>query len=295
MGVNSQKKETNMKKFLHKVLQIIVALLPMLVTLGIQIAVTIPVTFYYFSAKGLTGDLPTPDENLFQWIFDTITKSDYTIYVTVVWGIISMVVLVLWYRKIHNPAEDETVKANMNIYSIGGLILLVVGLQFAINYFYAIAEGYFPTAFKQYNDMLSFEDSTPIGFLIMAVYGMFIAPIHEEFLNRGVTLHYAQKAMPFWLANIFQALLFGFLHMNIVQGSYAFIVGIVLGYVYHEAKNIWIPILFHMGFNIFGLLVPLTTLDSTGTSAQVLIGLIGSAVAISGAVLFRTSIRLRES
>ena len=294
MGENSQKKETNMKKFLHKVLQIIVALLPMLVTLGIQIAVTIPVTFYYFGAKGLTGDLPTPDENLFQWIFDTITKSDYTIYVTVVWGIISMVVFFLWYHRIHDGSKDIPARKTLTAYGLSGLLLMMVGLQIGIQYLYSLVEFYVPEIFEKYNQLMDMGQYGTVGYIIMLLYGILVAPVHEELLNRGVTMHYALKALPFWAANLLQAALFGILHMNIVQGSYAFIVGLVLGYIYKASGNLKVPILLHMAFNLFGSLIPLMPLSTDEPSAYILVGVLGVIVALSGWMLFKTATRMRD-
>ncbi|SFQ14382.1 hypothetical protein SAMN02910358_00847 [Lachnospiraceae bacterium XBB1006] len=283
-----------MKRFFHKVLQILFSCLPILITIGIQLAVAIPVTVYYFWFLGYEGQLPASGTDWYQWFKNTLTRSDYAIYVTAVWGLVSLTLFYLWYRRVHNTKEDVPVKHFLTPYSVGGLILMVIGLQLSINYFYSLLEPLMPGIFEKYNDVLSFPDSTPVGYAVLIVYGVIIAPIHEEFLNRGVTLHYASKAMPFWVANLFQALLFGLLHMNPVQSSYAFLVGIVIGYIYHTAKNIWIPIFFHMAFNLFGTMVPLMPLKNSTTSAYVLVGVIGLTVAISGCILYRTSIRIQE-
>lgn len=284
-----------MKKFFHKLGQVLLSFVPLLVTLAIQVAVTIPVSIYYFGFLGFNGKLKaSPGTDITKWITDLMLHSDYAIYVTVAWGIISMVVFVLWYRHLHDSRKDVPVKKTLTPYTIGGMALLVIGLQLSINYFYSIIEPLIPGVFEQYNEILSFPDSSPVGIIILMVYGIVIAPIHEEFLNRGVTLHFAQKAMPFWLANLFQALLFGLLHMNPVQSSYAFLVGIVLGLIYRSAKNIWIPILFHMAFNLFGTLVPLMPLKTNSVSAYMLVGCIGLAIAASGCVLYRTALHMQE-
>ena len=54
----------------------------------------------------------------------------------------------------------------------------------------------------------------------------------------GADLRYARCTLPFWLANIWQALLFGLLHMNVLQGVYAFTVGLVLGFICHRGRGI---------------------------------------------------------
>ena len=54
----------------------------------------------------------------------------------------------------------------------------------------------------------------------------------------------------FPIANVIQAFLFGVLHMNLVQGCYAFIGGLVLGYVAHKYQSVLASMLLHMFMNV---------------------------------------------
>ena len=56
--------------------------------------------------------------------------------------------------------------------------------------------------------------------LILVLYSVLIGPVCEELIFRGLTLKYAKRAMPFWVANFLQALLFGVFHMNMIQDVY---------------------------------------------------------------------------
>lgn len=285
-----------MKRFFHKAWQILLCILPIIVTLGIQLAVTIPITIYYFAALGFSGALPDSTSDLFDWVTQVIYHSDYAIYVSAAWGLVSLFAFYIWYKKLHNKDQDIPVKNTLTKFNLAGLLLLVVGLQVAIQYFYGLLETVFPSLFTTYNEMMDLTSGNEIlGILIMLFYGILIAPIHEEFLNRGVILHFAKNAMPFWLANIFQAALFGLLHMNLIQGTYAFIAGVVLGYIYEKAQNIRVPILFHMLFNIFGTMIPLMPLKTASTSAYLFAGILGAVLAIAGMVLFNTSIQMRDA
>ena len=286
--------KTKIGRFFHKLGQILFCLVPILATLGIQIAVTIPVTFYYFSALGIAGVGPGEGENIMDWVFRMLFQSDYTVYVTVVWGIISMVVFFLWYHRIHDSSKDIPARKTLTAYGLSGLLLMMVGLQIGIQYLYSLVEFYVPEIFESYNQLMDMGQYGTVGYLIMLLYGILVAPIHEELLNRGVTMHYACKALPFWAANILQAALFGILHMNLVQGSYAFIVGLVLGYIYRASGNLKVPILLHMAFNLFGSLIPLMPLSTDEPSAYVLVGVLGVIIALSGWMLFKTATRMRD-
>lgn len=74
---------------------------------------------------------------------------------------------------------------------------------------------------------------------------VFIAPILEELIFRGVMLSYVLKHKSDWTAILFSALLFGLVHVSPDQVVWSFLGGIFLGYAYLKSKNILVPILFH--------------------------------------------------
>ena len=59
------------------------------------------------------------------------------------------------------------------------------------------------------------------------------------------------------MINILQALFFGIAHLNLVQGSYAFLIGLLAGYLVLRCRSIWAGIAFHMLFNGYYLVEPL--------------------------------------
>jgi len=58
--------------------------------------------------------------------------------------------------------------------------------------------------------------------------------------------------MPILAANIVQAAIFAFFHINLAQGIYTFGLGLLLGYVTYKYKSILPSILLHMFFNLLG-------------------------------------------
>ena len=84
--------------------------------------------------------------------------------------------------------------------------------------------------------------------LSMVLYVGLGAPIFEEILFRGLVMRslepYGKR-----MAILVSALLFGFYHGNPVQTPYAFLVGLVLGYVAMEYNMIWAMVL-HMFNNL---------------------------------------------
>lgn len=91
----------------------------------------------------------------------------------------------------------------------------------------------------------------------------------------------------FWVANVVQALLFGLMHGNIVQGLYTFATGLVLGFLYWRLGDLRYPILLHFGLNASSYLVdPLSELlyacvpESLQFGAYALVGIVALAVAL---------------
>ena len=112
------------------------------------------------------------------------------------------------------------------------------GTQFAAN-FIANLTGYIrPDWLQQYNKLFETSGITDTTF-VTVLYSVILAPICEELIFRGITMRCARKALPFALANLMQAALFGLFHLNWIQGIYAFALGIVLGYVCEHGGSIY--------------------------------------------------------
>lgn len=80
------------------------------------------------------------------------------------------------------------------------------------------------------------------------------APIIEELLFRGIVFKSLRKVAPAWIAILISSVLFGAYHLNIVQASYATLMGIVAGIVYEKKKNLLFPIFVHFANNLVAML-----------------------------------------
>jgi membrane protease YdiL (CAAX protease family) len=84
--------------------------------------------------------------------------------------------------------------------------------------------------------------------LSMFLYMAFGAPITEELLFRGILLRPLEKYGKRF-AILVSAFLFGLMHGNVVQTPFAFVVGMILGYVAVEYNILW-AIVLHMFNNL---------------------------------------------
>ena len=71
------------------------------------------------------------------------------------------------------------------------------------------------------------------------------APLLEELLCRGVVLGSIRERYGVMAAWLGSAAFFAILHLNPVQVVNAFIIGLILGYIYLTTESIWAPIILH--------------------------------------------------
>ncbi len=115
---------------------------------------------------------------------------------------------------------------------------------------------------KQMYDWVSAALETMTGgpfwssFLVTAIF----APIFEEWLCRGMVLRgLLIKMKPAW-AIVISALFFALIHMNPWQALNAFIIGVVMGYLYYKTGSLILTMLIHFVNN--GLAVVMTQIPS---------------------------------
>lgn len=138
--------------------------------------------------------------------------------------------------------------------SLGLLVVLGVCVQFFAAYALSFILDMMPNvkeAYAELVDSLVYYDSKAI------IWVAIVAPVFEECFFRLVVMYLGQKFMPFWIVNIIQAVIFGLYHGNWVQGIYAFILGMLLGFIRHDSGTIFASIILHMSINTAGIICEL--------------------------------------
>ena len=115
----------------------------------------------------------------------------------------------------------------------------------------------------------------------LAVVGVLV-PIAEELLNRALVFRRMRDYVSFVPAMLLSSLLFALMHGNIVQGLYAFGVGMLLAYVYERSGSLAASILLHISANVCSVfLTELPQVEDLLTDARGFFG----AIAVSAAAL----------
>ncbi|NLF43251.1 MAG: CPBP family intramembrane metalloprotease [Bacteroidales bacterium] len=93
--------------------------------------------------------------------------------------------------------------------------------------------------------------NTVLIFITVGIMG----PLIEEVFFRGLVYSELRKVLNAPAVIVIQAFLFAVYHMNLVQGLYAFVIGVVLGIVVYKTGSIWPAIVIHVSFNSINVII----------------------------------------
>lgn len=82
-----------------------------------------------------------------------------------------------------------------------------------------------------------------------------LSPVLEEIFFRGILFRWLRKRIPWSLAMVFSAVIFGLYHWNIPQGIYAFVMGLFLAWSLEQYQTMKAPIVIHMAANLMALML----------------------------------------
>lgn len=226
----------------------------------------LPVLAYFVIQLGCSGAiivvmtvmtmLETPGLNAGELQYIVMNRyMENIVPVLIVSQLAAVLVFGLWYYfvwgKKKRPEGTEKPKA----VKILLIVLLGVAAQFAISGLLSLVDIFVPSALQEYEELMEMAGITEVTVLSL-ISTVILAPLNEELVCRGIVYRLAGKISPrFWVANIVQALAFGILHGNLVQGAYAFVLGLLLGLVYRQFRNIWLCMLLHASMNFSSVLV----------------------------------------
>ena len=192
-----------------------------------------------------------------------------------------LVLAVLWWLYLRPQAilrrEEARPSYPVRVAALAcALLALGVALQVAISSALSLVLPLFPQVMDNYLELMELAGIADEISLITFVEIAVLAPLAEEALCRGVALEFSLRAFypewrsagrpevpaaRFWAANVLQALIFAVTHLNIVQGSYAFFIGLLLGWVMRRTGRLRAAVLLHMAVNaaseLMGVLEPL--------------------------------------
>lgn len=260
---------------------------PLIVGLGIQmICSTLASLIYgiYYGMRAMAeGDKEAMTQDAILGGFNSII-----LYVLILSQLIALIVFGIWYRHQNRGMEKKRLTQVVHVKTLGSILFLGIGLQLFTNLFLQIAYILVPDTLEQYAALV---ETVGIGQVngVSLLATVILAPIVEEIIFRGVTFRIAKRAgAGFLLANLIQAAAFGIYHFNLIQGIYAVMLGLVLGYVTEKYESVYPAVLLHLSYNFAATIISAAAAvlpESVGTQVLVMVVMVGAT--LLGVWLFR--------
>ncbi|WP_175562110.1 CPBP family intramembrane glutamic endopeptidase [Anaerocolumna xylanovorans] len=227
--------------------------LPLLMAFVIQILGGIWVGLIYAVVKGV--QLASQDgldmETVQEAITNDLQNPEFLLLLSAVLGVIDIIVFGIWLKKLKRQEETIEQANSLSVQRVLLIIVLGLCLQIGLSAILTLISHLRPEWFEEYGKLME-QLGMGTSFFSFLYVGI-IGPIAEELICRGVIMKKARRVMPFFAANILQALLFGIYHMNMVQGLYAFAIGLCFGLMRYTFNTLAAPIALHMSVNLSGI------------------------------------------
>lgn len=267
----------------RKIYLLLLAFLPVLASLGIQLAAAFLVSFWFsvVSIVRLLMEGISDPEVLLAGTTTLLVDPLFNDILIIVTFVALVAVFLVWYRKQKDKAApfDE-------VFCIRNTVIILISgiaVQVAVSMCLNLILPLFPQTFERYSALI--ENLVGGNVIIAVISTAVLAPIAEELIFRELMMKQLRQMFPFWLANIIQALAFGVYHMNIIQGIYAFFLGLLFGYVASRMRSIWASIMLHGIVNASGLVLDIIL---PGALFESTVGMIIFAVLCSTITLLLT-------
>ena len=270
----------------------------MLFCFALQILVSIFVIelFVVFILGTFTG---SSFSELMSYIASSFGGAAFNSGTLCIYGVASLLTTGFWFKRFlqkkrgdfheaGKPYEVMTEAGNTlkgyNLFRLFlGALIAGVSLQIVMNFLMAVIAIAFPDALTLYETVSKAAGIDGTSLSAISIIYLILGPIAEEFTFRGLSFGYARRALPFIGANLIQAFLFGLIHVIPIQGILAFVMGLVLGYLYGCTRNIIVTIIVHLVFNFSSLVlayIPIGEVPATGFFIILLLSLFASYIGV---------------
>ncbi len=260
-------------------------ILPLLIFLGVDTVISFVAMFViafietFKAGSAAMSDFYTVYNDVMNSTMDTFMK--YALYFTVArCAIVVPIFFVLMNKRDKKEMKEGSFVRYEKFNKWWMLLIVPLGVVACIgfnNLVMMIAElaqafiNYIIESFNlgiEYDIFGAFNETSEIiysGGIVLQILATCVgAPFAEELLFRGLIHKNLRKVMNMIPAMLISSLLFGIIHGNIIQGIYAFLIGLICAFVYEKFKTIWAPIILHAAANSFAVITTFLSTESEG-------------------------------
>lgn len=186
----------------------------------------------------------------------------YNVQMTMASALIALpIIFFLFYRR------QEKLQLKGNPASL--LFMIPFGMTACLTVNMLISLSHLSELFPGYDEL---AETIFQGNIWLELIGVAVMPaLIEELIYRGVIYRgFRRFVKPVWAA-LLSALIFGIMHMNVVQFVYAFLLGLLFAWVYEAYQSILAPMLMHLAANAFSVLI--TEWEPLGKAMETISGM----------------------
>ncbi len=184
-------------------------------------------------------------------------------------GFFLLYLLYVIFRKREHPTQPNLVRKNL-----GRMFLLAISAQIYTGIFLGLVHHFFPVAYQDYESSIQSVHCDKLPFLVELVVIVVIAPLFEEMCFRVFCFDLLRDGWSVWVSACISGVCFGVFHGNAVQGVYAFLCGVLIGYIY-EYNGGWLgSYSFHLFYNFNNYLIVYLVKIPYGKIVYVILGIV---------------------
>ena len=208
---------------------------------------------YFESTIGLDtiaiGEFMAVEENYYNVLNEVMNRAvPYTTIMEGLAALITIPIMVVFFLK--DRAKEkmqgfvEAKKAPLWTYI--AVVLMAVSLCLGINNLLFISNLMsLSSAYEQTMEAL-YTPALGVQIICLGV----LVPVCEEMVFRGLMYKRLREYTGFIGAMLYSSVVFSFMHMNIVQAVYAFVMAVVFAFLYEKYGSVKAPIVAHVSANI---------------------------------------------
>ena len=193
------------------------------------------------------GQVPVEIKSLFSGRFERALP-----YVIFIFGVfVKYYVVIILLKCLSNSRNEQKLKYHLNPMSFifTALMIIAFRLVFDNSLTLWLSRITLPDFING-----AFEERT-VSPIILILSSTVVAPIYEEIIFRGVLLKGLSKKINPTIALVVSALFFALVHLNVPQGINAFLLGLVIGFIYLTTESIYLSIFAHFINNVLAISV----------------------------------------
>lgn len=199
-------------------------------------------------------------------------------FITLVSGCITILAVWLFSKVRKKKFAQECNLVPFHTKCLLPISFMVIGFSLAISGCFALLPE---TVMESYDIHIGSDDA---GIVIMFLSTALVAPIVEELIFRGIVMRRLNKVMNIYLAAFLSSMTFGILHGNIVQITYAVVLGLVMSFIAVRCASLLASCFFHIFFNSIGNFSIIPAFLGDTFVVNIIAGIVGLVIAVTAII-----------